>query len=158
MVNVVTTVNESTLFSRQMKRVLYASIIGSVIEWYDFVIYGMAAALVFNHLFFPAFDPSVGIILSLSTYAVGYFSRPLGGIIFGHFGDKLGRKAMLTLTLVLMGMGTFLIGCLPTYHQVGLLAPVLLVILRFTQGLGIGGEWAGSVALAVEHAPKIAGD
>lgn len=154
MVNVVSSLNENTLFSRQMKRVLYASIIGSVIEWYDFVIYGMAAALVFNHLFFPAFDPSIGIILSLSTYAVGYFSRPLGGIIFGHFGDKLGRKAMLTLTLVLMGIGTFLIGCLPTYHQVGLLAPVLLVILRFTQGLGIGGEWAGSVALAVEHAPK----
>ncbi|MGP4140017.1 MFS transporter [Sodalis praecaptivus] len=153
MENIVASTGEDGLFSRQMKRVLYASVIGSVIEWYDFVIYGTAAALVFNHLFFPAVDPAIGVILSLGTYAVGYFSRPLGGVLFGHFGDKLGRKAMLTLTLVIMGLGTFLIGCLPTYQQIGIWAPLMLIVLRFVQGLGIGGEWGGSVALAVEHAP-----
>jgi MFS transporter, MHS family, shikimate and dehydroshikimate transport protein len=154
MVNIMTSAEPEALFSPQMKRVLYASVIGSIIEWYDFVIYGTAAAMVFNHLFFPAVDPAIGVILSLGTYAVGYFSRPLGGVIFGHFGDRFGRKAMLTLTLLIMGLGTFLIGCLPTYQQIGLWAPLLLVTLRFIQGLGIGGEWGGSVALAVEHAPK----
>lgn len=154
MVNIMTSAEPEALFSPQMKRVLYASVIGSIIEWYDFVIYGTAAAMVFNHLFFPAVDPAIGVILSLGTYAVGYFSRPLGGVIFGHFGDRFGRKAMLTLTLLIMGLGTFLIGCLPTYQQIGLWAPLLLVTLRFVQGLGIGGEWGGSVALAVEHAPK----
>ncbi|TCV92656.1 MFS transporter [Biostraticola tofi] len=141
------------LFDKEMKRVLYASVVGSIIEWYDFVIYGTAAALVFNTLFFPSVDPAVGVILSMGTYAVGYFSRPLGGVLFGHFGDRFGRKSMLTLTLMIMGIGTFLIGCLPTYASVGIWAPLMLIVLRFVQGLGIGGEWGGSVALAVEHAP-----
>ncbi|EFC2195458.1 MHS family MFS transporter (plasmid) [Escherichia coli] len=154
MADIITSDGKDGLFSPQMKRVLYASIIGSVIEWYDFVIYGTAAALVFNQLFFPAVDPAIGVILSLGTYAVGYFSRPLGGVIFGHFGDRFGRKAMLALTLIIMGVGTFLIGCMPTYQQIGIWAPILLIILRFIQGLGIGGEWGGSVALAVEYAPK----
>lgn len=154
MVNIMTSTSKQSLFTKDMKRVLYASVVGSIIEWYDFVIYGTAAALVFNHLFFPSVDPAIGVILSLGTYAVGYFSRPLGGVIFGHFGDKIGRKAMLTLTLIIMGLGTFLIGCLPTYQQIGIWSPILLILLRFVQGLGIGGEWGGSVALAVEHAPK----
>ncbi|RAR54258.1 MHS family shikimate/dehydroshikimate transporter-like MFS transporter [Paraburkholderia unamae] len=137
----------------ERKRVLIASVIGSVFEWYDFVVYGIASALVFNKLFFPVVDPVVGTIASFGTYAVGYVARPLGGAIFGHFGDRLGRKAMLSLTLLIMGVGTFLIGCLPTYAQIGLWAPALLIALRFMQGLGIGGEWAGSILMAVEHAP-----
>lgn len=139
---------------KERRRVLIASVIGSVFEWYDFVVYGIASALVFNMLFFPTGSPLAGTIAAFGTYAVGYVARPVGGIVFGHFGDRIGRKAMLSLTLLIMGLGTFLIGCLPTFSQIGLWAPALLILLRFLQGLGIGGEWAGSVLMAVEHAPK----
>jgi MHS family shikimate/dehydroshikimate transporter-like MFS transporter len=133
--------------------VLWASVLGTVIEWYDFLIYGTAAALVFNKLFFPSFAPAAGTIAALGTYAVGFAARPLGGIVFGHFGDRLGRKTMLMLTMMIMGGGTFLIGCLPTFEQIGIWAPLLLIVLRFIQGFGLGGEWGGAVLMVVEHAP-----
>jgi len=133
------------------RRVILASFIGTAIEWYDFFLYGTAAALVFNKLFFPTFEPHAGTMAAFATYAVGFFARPLGGVIFGHFGDKLGRKSMLVTTLMMMGLATFFIGTLPTYDQAGLLAPALLVFLRFVQGLGVGGEWGGAVLMAVEH-------
>jgi hypothetical protein len=126
-----------------MRVVLGASMIGTVIEWYDFLIYGTAAALVFNKLFFPSFAPAAGTLAAFGTYAVGFVARPLGGAVFGHFGDRLGRKVMLMLTLLITGGGTFLIGCLPTYTQIGLWAPVLLVILRYAQSSAGGGR-AGS--------------
>ena len=132
-------------------RVVFASFIGTTIEWYDFFLYGTAAALVFNKLFFPTIDPLAGTMAAFATYAVGFFARPFGGILFGHFGDRLGRKSMLVTTLMLMGVATFLIGVLPTYEQAGVLAPALLVVLRFVQGLGVGGEWGGAVLMAVEH-------
>ena len=134
-----------------VNRVVLASFIGTAIEWYDFFLYGTAAALVFNRLFFPTIDPLAGTMAAFATYAVGFFARPLGGIIFGHFGDALGRKSMLVTTLMIMGVATFLIGVLPTYEQAGVWAPVLLVMLRFIQGLGVGGEWGGAVLMAVEH-------
>ncbi len=136
---------------RSTRRIILASFIGTTIEWYDFFLYGTAAALVFNKLFFPNFEPHAGTMAAFATYAVGFFARPLGGVIFGHFGDKLGRKSMLVTTLMIMGLATFLIGTLPTYEQAGLLAPALLVLLRFVQGLGVGGEWGGAVLMAVEH-------
>ncbi|MDQ3623529.1 MAG: MHS family MFS transporter [Verrucomicrobiota bacterium] len=132
-------------------KVILASFVGTTIEWYDFFLYGTAAALVFNQLFFPTMEPRAGTMAAFATYAVGFFARPLGGIIFGHFGDKLGRKSMLVTTLMMMGVATFLIGILPTYEQAGLLAPALLVALRFVQGLGVGGEWGGAVLMAAEH-------
>jgi MHS family shikimate/dehydroshikimate transporter-like MFS transporter len=132
-------------------RVVLASFIGTTIEWYDFFLYGTAAALVFNQLFFPTLDSTAGTMAAFGTYAVGFFARPVGGIVFGHFGDRMGRKSMLVTTLMLMGMATFLIGLLPTYDQVGMAAPVLLVVLRFIQGFGVGGEWGGAVLMAVEH-------
>ena len=137
----------------ERRRVVWSSVIGTTVEWYDFLIYGTAAALVFNKLFFPSFDPVVGTIAAFGSYAVGFLARPLGGAVFGHFGDKLGRKAMLSLTIIIMGVGTFLIGCLPTYDQIGIWAPVLLVALRLVQGLGIGGEWGGAVLMVVESVP-----
>jgi MFS transporter, MHS family, shikimate and dehydroshikimate transport protein len=136
-----------------MPQVVGASVTGTMIEWYDFLIYGTAAALVFNKLFFPSFDPFVGTLAAFGSYAVGFVSRPLGGAIFGHFGDKVGRKTMLTLTMMIMGAGTFLIGCLPTYAQIGVWAPVALVALRLLQGIGIGGEWGGATLMVIEHAP-----
>jgi metabolite-proton symporter len=136
-----------------MRTVLWASVFGTVVEWYDFLIYGTAAALVFNKLFFPGFDPATGTLAAFGTYAVGFAARPLGGIVFGHFGDRIGRKAMLMLTMLIMGTGTFLIGCLPTYGQIGIWAPLLLVVLRFVQGFGLGGEWGGAVLMVVENAP-----
>lgn len=132
-------------------RVVLASFIGTTIEWYDFFLYGTAAALVFNRLFFPTVDPLAGTMAAFATYAVGFFARPLGGVIFGHLGDLRGRKSVLVTTLMLMGVATFGIGLLPTYEQAGVLAPVLLVALRFVQGLGVGGEWGGAVLMAVEH-------
>jgi MHS family shikimate/dehydroshikimate transporter-like MFS transporter len=141
--------NPSTL-----NTVLWASVLGTVVEWYDFLIYGTAAALVFNKLFFPSFAPAAGTIAALGTYAVGFAARPLGGIVFGHFGDRLGRKTMLMLTMIIMGTGTFLIGCLPTFEQIGIWAPVLLIVLRFIQGFGLGGEWGGAVLMVIEHAPN----
>ncbi len=136
-----------------MGRIIWASVLGTVIEWYDFLIYGTAAALVFNKLFFPTLDPTAGTLAAFGSYAVGFVARPLGGAIFGHFGDRIGRKAMLTLTMLIMGAGTVLIGCRPTYSQIGLWAPALLVALRLLQGIGVGGEWGGAVLMVIEHAP-----
>ena len=138
---------------RQVIEAVIASTIGTTIEWYDFFLYGTAAALVFNRLFFPNVDELTGTLAAFGTYTVGFFARPLGGVIFGHFGDKLGRKSMLVATLMLMGVATFLIGLLPTYEQIGLWAAGLLVALRIVQGFGVGGEWGGAVLMAVEHAP-----
>jgi metabolite-proton symporter len=132
-------------------RVVLASFIGTSIEWYDFFLYGTAAALVFNKLFFPRLDPLAGTMASFATYAVGFFARPLGGVIFGHYGDTIGRRSVLVTTLVMMGLSTFLIGLLPTYEHIGVLAPIALAALRLVQGLGVGGEWGGAVVLVVEH-------
>ena len=132
------------------RRVVVASLIGTSLEWYDFFVYGTAAALVFNKLFFPSFEPLVGTLLAFTTYAVGFVARPLGGIIFGHYGDRLGRKNVLVVTLLVMGIATFLIGVLPTYATIGTWAAVLLVALRFVQGLGLGGEWGGAVLMTLE--------
>ena len=140
--------------TKEIQRVAFASAIGCVIEWYDFFLYGVVAGLVFNKLFFPNQDPFVGMLLAYATFAVGFVARPVGGIVFGHFGDRLGRKGMLVLTLLIMGIATFLIGLLPTYETAGIWAPVLLLVLRVLQGLGIGGEWGGAVLMAVEYAPK----
>ncbi|MES1926501.1 MFS transporter [Salinisphaera sp. T31B1] len=134
----------------QRRKIVVSSVIGTTVEWYDFLIYGTAAALVFNRLFFPSFDPTVGTIAAFGSYALGFIARPLGGIVFGHFGDRIGRKSMLSLTIILMGLGTFLIGCLPTYEQIGVWAPIMLIALRLIQGLGIGGEWGGAVLMVVE--------
>ncbi|HEU4695040.1 MAG TPA: MFS transporter [Vicinamibacterales bacterium] len=136
-----------------VRLVAVASFIGTTIEWYDFFLYGTAAALVFNRLFFPTFDPLMGTLAAFGTYAVGFFARPVGGIVIGHYGDRIGRKSMLVLTLVIMGVATFLIGLLPTYEQAGPWAAVGLVLLRIAQGFGVGGEWGGAVLMAVEHAP-----
>jgi MFS transporter, MHS family, shikimate and dehydroshikimate transport protein len=135
-------------------KVIAASFIGTAIEWYDFFLYGTAAALVFNKLFFPTFDPLVGTMAAFATYAVGFVARPLGGIVFGHFGDRVGRKSTLVVTLILVGVSTFLIGVLPIYESAGVVAPALLVALRFVQGLGVGGEWAGAVLMIVEHGQR----
>ena len=131
-----------------------ASMLGTTIEWYDFFIYGTAAALIFNKLFFPAFDPLTGTLASFATYTVGFLARPLGGIVFGHFGDKIGRKSMLLITLLMMGIPTIIIGLIPTYEQIGYWGAVILVVMRIIQGLAVGGEWGGAVLMAVEHAPK----
>jgi MFS transporter, MHS family, shikimate and dehydroshikimate transport protein len=136
-----------------MATVVFASSVGTIIEWYDFFIYGTAAALVFNTLFFPNIDPLTGTLASLATFSVGFIARPIGGAIFGHFGDRRGRKIMLMITMVIMALGTFAIGCLPTYQQIGIWAPILLVILRFIQGIGLGGEWGGASLMVIEHAP-----
>ena len=135
------------------RRVLFASAVGSALEWYDFFIYGTAAALVFGELFFPKLDPAVGTLAAFATFGVGFVARPLGGMIFGHLGDRIGRKPILVITLLLVGVGTFLIGLLPTYETAGVLAPILLVTLRLVQGFGAGAEYGGAVLLAVEHAP-----
>lgn len=135
-------------------KVLLASLSGSVIEWYDFYLYGTATALVFSTLFFPNHDPAISILIAFATFGAGYAARPIGSIIFGHIGDRIGRKASLMLTLIGMGGSSFLIGLLPTYAQVGVLAPALLVILRLIQGIALGGEWGGAVLLATESARK----
>lgn len=137
--------------SPQMGRLAAASSVGTTLEWYDFTIYNLMAALVFNSVFFPSFDPLTGTILAFSTYAVGYISRPLGGFVFGHLGDKLGRRFVLAATLMMMGVATGLIGFLPGYASWGIWSPMLLVTLRFLQGAAIGGEWAGAVLLSMEH-------
>jgi metabolite-proton symporter len=137
-----------------VRRVVVASLVGTSLEWYDFFIYGTAAALVFNQLFFPSFDPLVGTLLAFTTYAVGFVARPLGGIVFGHYGDRVGRKNVLVITLLLMGIATFAIGLLPTYAVIGVWAPILLVTLRFLQGLGLGGEWGGAVLMTLESGDR----
>ncbi|MFV0131155.1 MFS transporter [Streptomyces sp. HMX112] len=134
-----------------LKRIVAASLIGTTIEWYDFFLYGSAAALVFNQLFFPGSDPLVGTLLSFLTYAVGFAARPLGALVFGHYGDRLGRKKLLVLSLLLMGGATFAIGLLPTHATIGTAAPVLLTVLRLVQGFALGGEWGGAVLLVSEH-------
>jgi MFS family permease len=135
-------------------RILFASLAGSVIEWYDFYLYGTATGLVFSILYFPTHDPTVSLLLAFVTFGVGYAARPIGSILFGHMGDRLGRKATLIYTLIGMGGSSMLIGLLPTYEQIGLLAPILLVILRLIQGISLGGEWGGAILLATEYAPK----
>jgi MHS family shikimate/dehydroshikimate transporter-like MFS transporter len=136
---------------KQLRRVVFASFIGTTVEWYDFFLYGTAAALVFNRLFFPTLNPLAGTLSAYGTFAVGFVARPLGGVVFGHYGDRLGRKKMLVWSLLIMGIATALIGLTPTYAQLGIWAPILLVALRFIQGIGVGGEWGGAVLLAVEH-------
>ncbi|MEX1659097.1 MHS family MFS transporter [Streptomyces pseudovenezuelae] len=138
--------------TRQLRRVALSGLLGTAVEFYDFLVYGTVAALVFGELFFPGADPAVGTIAAFGTFAAGYVARPIGGILFGHFGDRLGRKNMLLLTMGLMGGASFLIGLLPTYDTVGVWAPVLLITLRVVQGIAIGGEWGGATLMVVEHA------
>lgn len=138
---------------KQTRRVLIASLVGSSIEWFDYFLYGTVAALVFNQLFFVTEDPTVGLLLAYASFALAFFIRPFGGIIFSHIGDRIGRKKTLVLTLSLMGVATFGMGLLPTYQAIGIWAPILLITLRLVQGLGIGGEWGGALLLAVEYAP-----
>jgi MHS family shikimate/dehydroshikimate transporter-like MFS transporter len=137
----------------KLNSIVFASCLGTIIEWYDFLIYATAAALVFNKAFFPTFDPLAGTLAALGSYAVGFLARPLGGALFGHFGDRLGRKSMLVLTLFIMGLSTFCIGLLPTYASIGVFAPILLILLRIIQGIGLGGEWGGASLMVLEHAP-----
>src|SRR5215831_12803137 len=136
-----------------LRHVLLAAGIGSALEWYDFFIYGMASALVFGPLFFPRFDPAAGTLAAFATFAAGFLARPFGGLFFGHFGDRWGRKPMLVATLLLVGGSTFLIGLLPTYARVGIWSPALLLLLRLVQGFGAGAEYSGAVVMAVEFAP-----
>lgn len=136
-----------------VRRVLFASLLGATLEWYDFILYGVVAGIVFNKLFFPAGDAFVSTMLAYATFAVGFLARPLGGIVFGHFGDRVGRKSVLVTTLMITGLATILIGLLPTYDQIGIAAPLLLLLLRILQGIGLGGEWGGGVLLAYEYAP-----
>src|SRR5580658_4304116 len=151
MVSKVPTGNAANEFA--MRTVVAASAIGTTIEWYDFLIYSTAASLILNKIFFPTQDPLVGKLLAIGTISVGFFVRPLGAIILSHCGDRLGRKSMLVLTLVSMGVGTVLIGLLPTYETIGVAAPILLVACRSVQGIAVGGEWGGAVLMAIEHSP-----
>jgi len=144
---------QADVHKSQYAKVAFASLIGTSIEWYDYFLYGTAAALVFPKLFFPKFDPLVGTLLAFTTYTIGFIARPFAGVVFGHFGDRVGRKQMLYITLLFMGVSSTLIGCLPTYGQVGIWAPLLLTLMRICQGIGLGGEWGGAVLMAVEHAP-----
>ncbi|CAN5131239.1 hypothetical protein BH18ACT10_BH18ACT10_18670 [soil metagenome] len=137
-----------------IRRVAIASLVGTALEWYDYFLYGTAAALIFNEIFFPESDPLIGTLLAFATFGVGFGTRPIGGLVFGHYGDKIGRKAMLVITLLIMGIATCAIGLMPTYNQIGIWAPILLVVLRLVQGFGVGGEWGGAVLMAVEHAPE----
>lgn len=142
-----------SLNTKDMRRILGSSLIGSIIEYYDFILYATAASLVFDRVFFANLGPGFALFASFATLAVGYIARPLGGIIFGHFGDRIGRKRMLVLSMLLMGGATVLIGVLPTTAQVGIAAPILLVLLRVVQGVAVGGEWGGATLMALEHAP-----
>ncbi|MEY9775099.1 MFS transporter [Arthrobacter sp. MW3 TE3886] len=137
----------------KMRKIALASVIGTTVEWYDLFVFGTASALVFNKIFFPSFDPIVGTMLAFGTFASAYIARMVGAIIFGHFGDRLGRKSMLLISLLTMGAATFAIGLLPDYNSIGIMAPLLLLFLRVIQGLALGGEWGGAVLMTVEHAP-----
>ncbi|UNB56303.1 MHS family MFS transporter [Mycolicibacterium sp. YH-1] len=145
--------DQSATISPQARTALWASLVGTTIEWYDFFLYATAASLVFNHAFFPDQSTFVGTLLSFATFAVGFLVRPIGGFVFGHVGDRIGRKKTLAFTMLLMGGATALMGVLPTAAQIGVLAPILLLLLRIVQGFALGGEWAGAVLLAVEHSP-----
>jgi MFS family permease len=136
----------------QLRRAVIASTVGTTIEWYDFLLYGQMAALVFAKLYFPSSDPFTGTLQAFAVFAVGFVARPIGAAIFGHYGDRIGRKAALIATLLLTGLSTFLVGCVPTYEQIGIWGAVVMVVLRFIQGIGVGGEWGGSVLLAMEWA------
>jgi MHS family shikimate/dehydroshikimate transporter-like MFS transporter len=136
-----------------VRRVAFASMLGTILEWYDFFLYGFTAALVFGKLFFPTYSSLAATLASFGTLAVGFVARPLGGVLFGHFGDRIGRKRMLVITISVMGGSSFLIGVLPGFEAIGITAPLLLTLLRFLQGIGLGGEWGGAVLLAIEHAP-----
>lgn len=138
---------------RNIRTVIVSSLIGTTVEWYDFFLYSTAAGLVFDKLFFPSQNQYIGTMLAFVTFFVGFLARPLGGVLFGHIGDRIGRKQTLVTTMLVMGVSTAAMGALPTFQQVGLLAPILLVVLRLLQGLAIGGEWAGAILMAVEHAP-----
>ncbi|MDN5549663.1 MAG: MFS transporter, partial [Brevibacterium sp.] len=139
---------------KRARRAAAGSFVGAVVEWYDFLLYGIIAALVFGELFFPGYSAHAGTLAAFATFGVGFIFRPLGGIIFGHFGDKLGRKAMLIWTMTIMGVATAVIGILPTYETIGWWAPALLVLLRCIQGVAVGGEWGGAALMAVESAPS----
>ncbi|MDR2974760.1 MAG: MHS family MFS transporter [Propionibacteriaceae bacterium] len=139
---------------RAMRKVVIGSFAGALLEWYDFFIYGTASAIVFAKVFFPTVDPLAGVVASFATFGAGFFARPLGGLVFGHFGDRVGRKSALVWTLLIIGAATFAIGLLPTYGQVGVAAPILLVVLRLLQGFGLGGEYGGAALLTIESAPK----
>lgn len=149
-----TTQESSSTILKKNKRVLIASLTGSSIEWFDYFLYGTAAALVFNKIFFPMVDPVIGLILSYLSFSLTFFIRPIGGVLFAHIGDRIGRKKTLVLTLSLMGGATVMIGLLPTYDQIGIWAPILLILMRIIQGMGIGGEWGGALLLAYEYAPE----
>ena len=151
--DVESTVNEKS----NIKKVVGAAMAGTIAEWYEFFIYGIASTLVFSKLFFPVMgDGSVlmGIIAAFATYAVGFLARPLGGLVFGHYGDKYGRKRLLQISLIMVGFATFMMGCIPSYASIGYAAPALLVILRFIQGFAVGGEWGGAMLLVGEHSPE----
>jgi MFS family permease len=145
--------HQPTTISPQARTALWASLVGTTVEWYDFFLYATAASLVFNHAFFPDQSTYVGTMLAFATFAVGFLVRPIGGFVFGHVGDRIGRKKTLALTMFLMGAATALMGVLPTAAQIGILAPILLLLLRIVQGFALGGEWAGAILLAVEHSP-----
>ena len=139
---------------KEIRTVLLSCILGTTVEWYDFFLYGVAAGIVFNQLYFPSEDPVVGTLLAFATFALGFVARPIGGLIFGHIGDRIGRKKTLVMTMLIMGVATCLIGLVPTYSQIGTAAPIILIVLRLLQGIAIGGEWGGAVLMAVEYAPK----
>jgi len=138
--------------NREVRRVAMASLVGTTIEWYDFLIYATMAGVIFNQYFFPKGDVFVNTMLAYGTFAAGFLIRPFGGLLFGHFGDRIGRKPLLILTLMIMGLATFLIGFLPTYDQIGIGAPLLLLALRLIQGVALGGEWGGAVLMSYEFA------
>jgi MFS transporter, MHS family, shikimate and dehydroshikimate transport protein len=144
---------EGTTGPRELRRVVFGALVGTALEWYDFFIYGTAAALVFGRLFFPQFDPAVGTLTAFATFAVAFLFRPLGGILFGHLGDRIGRRATLIVTTLVMGLSTGIIGLLPSYESIGVWAPALLVLMRVLQGLGAGAEFGGASTLLAEHAP-----
>ena len=149
----ITAVPVSDLEQRtQLRRAVIASTVGTTIEWYDFLLYGQMAAIIFAKLYFPLSEPLTGTLQAFATFAVGFVARPIGAAVFGHYGDRIGRKAALIATLLLTGLSTFLVGCVPTYEQIGVWGAVLLVVLRFIQGIGVGGEWGGSVLLSMEWA------
>ncbi|MEM4989739.1 shikimate transporter [Collimonas sp. H4R21] len=149
-----TSATEHVAANRRARKAAFGSFVGAVVDWYDFLLYGITAALVFNTQFFPNVSPTVGTLAAFATFGVGFLFRPLGGIVFGHFGDRLGRKRMLVITVMMMGVSTALIGLLPTFASIGWYAPLALVLLRALQGFAVGGEWGGAALMAVESAPE----